>query len=80
MALTLDQLVEKYNNLIMTEEDLKESGYTMLQVVGHVNAKSRLSQVKKKTQVFSTASDNKPAESILVYQGEREMAKDLKIL
>lgn len=34
----------------------------------------------KKSQVFSTASDNQPAVSIMVYQGEREMAKDNKLL
>ncbi len=34
----------------------------------------------KKSQVFSTASDNQPAVSIVVLQGERSMAKDNKIL
>lgn len=34
----------------------------------------------KKSQIFSTASDNQPAVSIMVYQGEREMAKDNKLL
>ena len=34
----------------------------------------------KKTQTFSTAEDNQPAVSILVLQGEREMAKDNKSL
>lgn len=34
----------------------------------------------KRSQVFSTASDNQPAVSIVVYQGEREMAKDNKLL
>ncbi len=34
----------------------------------------------KKSQVFSTAADNQPAVSIMVYQGEREMAKDNKLL
>jgi molecular chaperone DnaK len=34
----------------------------------------------KKSQVFSTASDNQPAVTIKVYQGEREMAADNKLL
>ena len=34
----------------------------------------------KKSQVFSTAEDNQPAVSIRVLQGEREMAKDNKML
>lgn len=34
----------------------------------------------KKSQVFSTASDNQPSVSIMVYQGEREMARDNKLL
>lgn len=34
----------------------------------------------KKSQVFSTAADNQPAVSIMVYQGEREMAADNKLL
>ncbi|MDH4099380.1 MAG: molecular chaperone DnaK [Nitrospirota bacterium] len=34
----------------------------------------------KKSQVFSTASDNQPAVSIKVCQGEREMAADNKLL
>ncbi len=34
----------------------------------------------KKTQIFSTASDNQPAVTIKVYQGEREMAADNKLL
>ncbi len=34
----------------------------------------------KKSQVFSTASDNQPAVDIHVLQGEREMAKDNKTL
>ena len=34
----------------------------------------------KKSQVFSTAEDNQPAVSIVVAQGEREFAKDNKIL
>jgi molecular chaperone DnaK len=34
----------------------------------------------KKSQVFSTAADNQPAVSIMVYQGEREMARDNKLL
>jgi molecular chaperone DnaK len=34
----------------------------------------------KKTQVFSTASDNQPAVTIKVHQGEREMASDNKLL
>lgn len=34
----------------------------------------------KKTQVFSTASDNQPAVTIKVHQGEREMAADNKLL
>ncbi|GAB4412676.1 MAG: molecular chaperone DnaK [Thermodesulfovibrionales bacterium] len=34
----------------------------------------------KKGQVFSTASDNQPAVTIKVYQGEREMAADNKLL
>lgn len=34
----------------------------------------------KKSQVFSTASDNQPAVSIHVLQGEREMAQDNKTL
>jgi molecular chaperone DnaK len=34
----------------------------------------------KKSQIFSTASDNQPAVSIMVYQGERGMAKDNKLL
>ncbi|MBD3315087.1 MAG: molecular chaperone DnaK [Chitinivibrionales bacterium] len=34
----------------------------------------------KKSQVFSTAADNQPAVSIMVYQGEREMAKDNRLL
>lgn len=32
----------------------------------------------KKTQIFSTAADNQPAVSIVVFQGERPMAKDNK--
>ncbi|MCF7900454.1 molecular chaperone DnaK [Candidatus Babeliales bacterium] len=34
----------------------------------------------KKSQVFSTAEDNQPAVDISVYQGEREFAKDNKLL
>ncbi|MEM6821364.1 MAG: molecular chaperone DnaK [Verrucomicrobiota bacterium] len=34
----------------------------------------------KKSQVFSTASDNQPAVDIVVLQGERPMSKDNKIL
>ena len=34
----------------------------------------------KKSQVFSTAEDNQPADSIRVLQGEREMATDNKLL
>jgi molecular chaperone DnaK len=34
----------------------------------------------KKTQVFSTASDNQPAVTIKIHQGEREMAADNKLL
>ncbi|WP_231170485.1 molecular chaperone DnaK [Helicobacter pylori] len=34
----------------------------------------------KKSQVFSTAEDNQPAVSIMVLQGERELAKDNKSL
>ena len=33
-----------------------------------------------KSQVFSTAEDNQPAVDIQVYQGERQMAKDNKLL
>ena len=34
----------------------------------------------KKSQVFSTADDNQPAVTISVFQGEREMAQDNKLL
>jgi molecular chaperone DnaK len=34
----------------------------------------------KKSQVFSTAADNQPAVSIMVYQGEREMAARNRLL
>ena len=34
----------------------------------------------KKSQVFSTADDNQPAVTIRVFQGEREMAADNKVL
>ncbi|MCQ2911265.1 MAG: molecular chaperone DnaK [Clostridia bacterium] len=34
----------------------------------------------KKSQVFSTAADNQPAVDIAVYQGERQMARDNKML
>ncbi len=34
----------------------------------------------KKSQIFSTASDSQPAVTIKVYQGEREMAGDNKLL
>ncbi len=34
----------------------------------------------KKSQVFSTAADNQPAVSIMVYQGEREMAAHNRLL
>jgi molecular chaperone DnaK len=34
----------------------------------------------KKSQVFSTAGDNQPAVSIMVFQGERELARDNKLL
>ena len=34
----------------------------------------------KKSQVFSTAQDNQPAVNIKVFQGEREMASDNKLL
>jgi len=34
----------------------------------------------KKTQIFSTASDSQPAVTIRVFQGEREMAADNKLL
>lgn len=33
-----------------------------------------------KSQVFSTAADNQPAVDIMVYQGERSMARDNKLL
>jgi molecular chaperone DnaK len=33
-----------------------------------------------KSQIFSTAADNQPAVDIMVYQGERQMAKDNKLL
>lgn len=33
-----------------------------------------------KSQIFSTAVDNQPAVDIMVYQGERPMAKDNKLL
>lgn len=33
-----------------------------------------------KSQIFSTAADNQPAVDIMVYQGERPMAKDNKML
>ncbi len=34
----------------------------------------------KKSQIFSTASDNQPAVTIKIHQGEREMAADNKLL
>lgn len=34
----------------------------------------------KKSQVFSTAADNQPAVSVRVFQGEREMASDNRLL
>jgi molecular chaperone DnaK len=34
----------------------------------------------KKSQIFSTAADNQPAVSVSVFQGEREMAGDNKLL
>jgi len=34
----------------------------------------------KKSQVFSTAADNQPAVGVMVYQGEREMAANNKLL
>ena len=34
----------------------------------------------KKSQVFSTAEDNQPSVGIKVYQGERTMARDNKLL
>jgi molecular chaperone DnaK len=34
----------------------------------------------KKSQIFSTATDNQPAVSIKIHQGEREMAADNKLL
>jgi molecular chaperone DnaK len=34
----------------------------------------------KKSQVFSTATDNQPAVTIKIFQGEREMANDNKLL
>ena len=34
----------------------------------------------KRSQIFSTATDNQNAVSIVVYQGERQMAKDNKLL
>lgn len=34
----------------------------------------------KKSQIFSTAADNQPAVDIMVYQGERSMAHDNKLL
>jgi molecular chaperone DnaK len=34
----------------------------------------------KKSQIFSTASDNQPAVTIKIHQGEREMASDNKLL
>ena len=34
----------------------------------------------KKSQIFSTAADNQPAVDIMVYQGERPMAHDNKLL
>ncbi len=33
-----------------------------------------------KSQIFSTAADNQPAVDIMVYQGERPMAHDNKLL
>ncbi|HKL72700.1 MAG TPA: molecular chaperone DnaK [Candidatus Onthovivens sp.] len=33
-----------------------------------------------KSQIFSTAADNQPAVDIVVYQGERQMARDNKLL
>lgn len=34
----------------------------------------------KKTEVFSTASDNQPAVDIVIFQGERPMAKDNRLI
>lgn len=33
-----------------------------------------------KSQIFSTAADNQPSVDIMVYQGERPMARDNKLL
>lgn len=35
---------------------------------------------KKQSQIFSTAADNQPSVEIAVYQGEREMARDNRLL
>jgi len=34
----------------------------------------------RRSEVFSTAADNQPAVDIVVLQGEREMAKDNRVL
>ena len=55
-------------------------GIVVLRSMMRVNTPPSVSMPTKKSQVFSTAEDSQNAVTIRVFQGEREMAQDNKIL